>query len=159
MASYVDSILGPGETVTFQGRTTNWIYFWPWSLTVLLVIAAAFVGWPFALGALAVGGVLLLFPFIRQKTTELVVTDRRVIAKFGLISRRTIEMRMSKIESIRVDQAFWERIGGFGTVVIHGTGGASEPIPEVRDPIGFKRAVEVQLEAFEDSSGAGLRPS
>src|SRR3954466_454938 len=112
MASYVESILGPGETVTYEGRTTNWIYVLPWLITILLVAAGSLLAWPIGtVGGLIVGGVLLLFPFIRQKTTELVVTDRGVIAKFGLVSRRTIEMRMSKIESLRVDQGLWERMG------------------------------------------------
>lgn len=137
MASYIASILGPDEHITYEGRTTNWIYVLPWIIAIC---------------TLGIGLPLLLFPYFRQKSTELAVTDRRVIAKFGLISRRTIEMRMSKIESIRIEQGFWERVGGFGTVIVHGTGGASEPIPEVRDPIAFKKAVEVQLEAFEDAA-------
>jgi len=159
MASYVESILGPGESVTFEGRTTNWIYFIPWVITLLALAAGAFLPFPVILFSVGLGVVVLAMPFIRQKSTELVVTDRRVIAKFGLISRHTIEMRMSKIESIRVDQHVWERMGGYGTIIIQGTGGADEPIPQVRDPIAFKKAVEVQLAAYEDAVRSGTRMS
>ena len=46
---------------------------------------------------------MFLVAIIRRNSTELVVTNRRIIAKFGFISRRTVEMNLSKIESVRVD--------------------------------------------------------
>jgi uncharacterized membrane protein YdbT with pleckstrin-like domain len=158
MASYIDSILSPGERITYTGRTTNWIYALPMLITVpALVVAVLLSSLPLIAGALILGAVLLLFPFIRQLSTELVVTDRRVVAKFGLISRHTTELRISKIESIRIDQHFWERVGGYGTVILQGTGGADEPIPQVKDPLAFKKAVEEQLVAYEDADRTAPR--
>jgi uncharacterized membrane protein YdbT with pleckstrin-like domain len=78
-----------------------------------------------------------------------VVTDRRVIVKYGLIRRETNEMRLSKIESIRIEQGIGGRILGYGTVLIRGVGGSFEPITHVDDPLAFKRAVEAQLEPYE----------
>ena len=156
MVSYIDSILSPGERITYTGQTTNWIYALPLLISIpALAVAVLLASIPLIAGAVALSVVLLIGPFIRQKTTELVVTDRRVVAKFGLISRHTPEIRMSKIESIRIDQHFWERLGGFGTVIIQGTGGGDDPFPQVRDPLAFKRAVEQQLMAHEDASRGG----
>src|SRR5205085_6129586 len=65
---------------------------------------------------------------IRRATTELAVTDRRVIYKSGLFSRHTLEMNRSKVESVDVDQSILGRIFSFGTIIVRGTGGSLEPI-------------------------------
>ena len=135
MATYIDHILTPGETVHATARITGWIWFWPivTSLAILAGLGLALVtpqvrqqpALELGAGVLAVGLLctVLIGPWIRQSTTNMVVTDRRVIAKFGLISRRAIEMRISKIESIQVDQSLWGRMLNFGTLMVHGTGG------------------------------------
>ena len=171
MASYIQQILGPDEQVMAEGRVTRWIYARALAICVVVVALGAVAAfllargadaaaprWPTALVVilvLAICVVALARPWIHQRTTNLVVTNRRVIAKFGLVARRTLEMRLSKIESIRVEQGFWARIGGFGTVIIDGTGGTLEPIVNVADPLGFKRAIETQLNAYEDGQRAG----
>nr|WP_272481451.1 PH domain-containing protein [Bradyrhizobium japonicum] len=40
----------------------------------------------------------LVRTWFRQWTTELVITDRRVIYKTGFIRRSTVEMNMDKVE-------------------------------------------------------------
>ena len=172
MASYIDHILTPGETIHASARITGWIWFWPVILSLgilgclgLILFMPSVRQQPTLAAAAAILAlvlicVLLLRPWIRLSTTNMVVTDRRVIAKFGLISRRAIEMRISKIESIQVDQTLMGRLLGFGTVLVHGTGGAFEPLSIVADPLGFKRAIEERVNAFEDagrtSAGRGL---
>jgi len=76
--------------------------------------------------------------FIRRATTELAVTDHRVIYKSGLLSRHTIEMNRDKVESVDVDQSLLGRILGYGTVVVRGTGGSLEPIRNISDPLSFR---------------------
>jgi uncharacterized membrane protein YdbT with pleckstrin-like domain len=163
LATYIDHILTPGETVHATARITGWIWFWPVvvSLAILAGLGLALTmpsirsqpglalgGWALAAGLVCA---VLIGPWIRQSTTNMVVTDRRVIAKFGLIARRAIEMRISKIESIQVDQTLLGRMLNFGTVMVHGTGGAFEPLSPVGDPLAFKRAIEEQVNAFEDA--------
>ena len=72
-------------------------------------------------------------------TTELAITNRRIIAKFGFLRRDTIEINLSKIESIRVEQSIFGRMLNYGSLVIIGTGGSREPIPEIVDPLEFRR--------------------
>jgi uncharacterized membrane protein YdbT with pleckstrin-like domain len=100
------------------------------SITLALEIAAII----FAVLALSTG----LRAFIRRATTELAVTDHRVIYKSGLLSRHTIEMNRDKVESVDVDQSLLGRIFGYGTVIVRGTGGSLEPIRNIGDPLTFR---------------------
>jgi len=67
-------------------------------------------------------------------------SNKRVIAKFGFISRKTVELNISKVESIQVNQGFLGRIFNFGTLVISGAGNPQAPIPGISDPMAFRRA-------------------
>jgi len=82
---------------------------------------------------------LWLSPIIRQMTSEFVITNKRVIMKTGFISRKTFEMNLQKIESVNVDQSFWGRLMGFGTVSIIGTGGSRESFADIANPLLFRR--------------------
>jgi uncharacterized membrane protein YdbT with pleckstrin-like domain len=87
----------------------------------------------------AIIGVAAVIPaLIRRATTELAVTDRRVIYKSGVFARHTLEMNRSKVESVDVDQSLLGRIFGFGTITVRGTGGSLEPIRMVSDPLTFR---------------------
>ena len=70
---------------------------------------------------------------------EFAVTNKRVIVKTGLISRRTLEMNLSKIESVNVDQSIMGRILGYGTITIIGTGGTRESFPKIANPLLFRK--------------------
>ena len=94
-----------------------------------------------AIGALAL--LLLLGAWIRRRATEIVVTDRRVIFKRGLISRHTVEMNITKIETVDVEQSLAGRIWDYGTVLIRGTGIGFEPLIGVGAPLSIRNAIVV----------------
>lgn len=100
-------------------------------------------------------GLLTLFlaPLVARATSEFAVTNRRVIIKVGLVSRRTVELNLEKVESIGVEQTILGRIFGYGTIVVVGTGGTKEPFPRIADPMGFRRAVNVATEALRGRTG------
>ena len=116
MGSYVDSVLVKGESVEYQAKL-HWRIYW--------TAQAVFSLW--------------ISPIIRQMTSEFVITNKRVIMKTGLISRKTFEMNLHKIESVNVDQSFWGRILVFGTVSIIGTGGTRESFSDISKPLMFRR--------------------
>ena len=98
-------------------------------------------GRPAVVGVL--GLLLLLGAWIRRRATEIVVTDRRVIFKRGLLSRHTVEMNVSKIETVDVEQGLAGRIWGYGTVLIRGTGSGFEPLVGVGSPLSIRNAIVV----------------
>jgi uncharacterized membrane protein YdbT with pleckstrin-like domain len=147
--SYVKHVLQPEENVLFQSRL-HWIVYLP-GLVMLIPAIAAGIGGNYLddtnlrYGCWALGALFLLFAilkilteWIRRATTEIAVTDRRVIYKRGLIRRYTIEINNDKVESVDVDQTVLGRVFNFGTVVIKGTGSAVEPLRNIDDPLHFR---------------------
>jgi hypothetical protein len=97
--------------------------------------------WAWFLLLLPIG--ILLSAAIAVKTSELVITDRRVIIKVGFIQRHTFEMFISKIESVAVLQGMMGRIFNYGTVEIRGTGGSSESFATIASPLQFRDAIQL----------------
>ena len=82
---------------------------------------------------------LFIAPMIDRYSDEFAITNRRVIVKTGLISRKTFEMNLSKIESVNIDQTILGRIFGFGTIIIVGSGGTREIFPKIKNPLEFRK--------------------
>ena len=83
-------------------------------------------------GLLVCGLVAILLGMVRRNATEMAVTNRRVVIKTGLASRKTIEMLLNKVESIEVSETAFGRMLGYGTIVVIGTGGTPEPFQKSR---------------------------
>ena len=149
--SYVQKILEPGESVTHVTRT-HWLVYLPAIFLLLLgimvlasssYVSADFVAIPQIAGAMLIllAAISWLPAFVRRWTTELAVTNRRIVFKSGLFRRHTMEMNMSKVESVDVDQSVMGRILDYGTVTIRGTGGGIEPMRNIANPIAFRNRV------------------
>jgi uncharacterized membrane protein YdbT with pleckstrin-like domain len=137
MGSYVSNSLGPNEKIVYQAKVS-------WFSQMLL----------FALGcvllfALGIGVVCWIIALVRIYTTELAITDRRVIAKFGLIRRSTIELRLEKIESVQVEQSILGRMFNYGSIVVSGAGASQAPIPGISFPLRFRGQLNSLLEKKE----------
>ncbi len=132
---YVEDNLMPGEQVTHRTRL-HW--------TVFVSLKALFT--------------LFIAPLVARATSEFAVTNRRVIIKVGLVSRRTVELNLEKVESIGVEQTVLGRILGYGDIVVVGTGGTKEPFRRIADPMAFRRAVNLATEALRQrAAGAPAR--
>ena len=147
---YVSRVLQPGETIVYSTKLHWCVYLWA-ILLLAIAIALALIAWSttgnasldLALNiAAAIFALLALSSafraFIRRATTELAVTDQRVIHKTGLIARHTLEMNRARVESVTVDQTLLGRIFGYGTVTVRGVGSAFEPIRNIGDPLTFR---------------------
>lgn len=127
MTSYVDSVLISGETVLHRARVSLWPHAFKIPFGILL------------LPLFGVGLILLIWVFVIYRTTEIAITNKRVIAKFGLVSRSTTEINLSKIESLQVDQNVAGRLFGYGTLVVAGAGTPNLRVPGIADPLRFRK--------------------
>jgi uncharacterized membrane protein YdbT with pleckstrin-like domain len=147
---YVDRVLQEGETVRHVA-TISWVGYLPglllWVIAgILLAIlpsspSARLFVLMVALIVFAIGTVLLVRAWWRRFTTEIAVTDRRIIYKRGFVRRYTVEMHMDKVESVDVDQSIWGRLCNFGDVIIHGTGVGLEPLRKIDRPLDLRNHI------------------
>ena len=128
MASYVDCSLTSGEQVLYRETISNWSQFLYYVLALVL------------LPLYGIGLLFLIPPYINKISTELAITNKRVIAKFGFISRKTVEINISKVESIQVHQDILGRLCNYGTIIISGAGNPQAPITNISNPMGFRTA-------------------
>jgi uncharacterized membrane protein YdbT with pleckstrin-like domain len=142
--SYVHSVLQPGEEVRYQA-SIHWITYFHgalWLIAACIVWIIAPESWRggftvrvIEIVLVAVGVIFLARAWFEWWITEIAVTNRRVIYKRGLISRKTAEMHMDKIETVEVDQSILGRLLNYGRLTIKGTGAGVESFGAMDEPI------------------------
>ena len=81
------------------------------------------------------------------KSSEFAVTNKRVIFKLGVLTTRSVELLLPKVEGIAVTQSMAGRIFGFGAIVVSGSGGTQEPFRDIQSPLAFRQAVQAAAES------------
>jgi uncharacterized membrane protein YdbT with pleckstrin-like domain len=148
--SYVERVLQPGEVVRHIGAL-HWHIYLPGFLVMLAAIvtiawaelgASHSIFWEVLAALLAVIALGLLIPeWFTWWTTEIAVTNHRIIYKAGLIRRDTVEILMDKVESVDVDQSILGRLLDYGTVTVRGTGAGFEPLQRIAHPIELRNHI------------------
>jgi len=121
---------------------------------ILLFLFASFA---FAKDMFSGGGFLLLllsavtasYSYIAFRFSEFGVTNRRVLVKVGMIRRRSVELLLTKVEGIGVDQGVMGRLLDYGTIIITETGGTKEPFGKIAKPFEFRKRVQEQIAAAQ----------
>ena len=85
---------------------------------------------------------IAIYEWLRLRTLEHGVTNKRVIFKRGIISRQTEEMKVGSIETVEIDQGIWGRILGFGDIKVTGRGISDVVFRRMADPMDVKRRIE-----------------
>lgn len=111
------------------------------------------LGSKFAALVLLIALAVIAWPLIARRSTELVITSKRLIAKFGVTSTQSIEIRFDRIETVRVKQSLMGRILNYGDIVVTGTGSTFDPIPNVSNPMKFRAALNDATEAARPVAG------
>jgi uncharacterized membrane protein YdbT with pleckstrin-like domain len=157
--SYIDDHLLEDEHIVHRTHP-HWIMFGgPLALAisgVLLGIALQVMQrdyWYVGAAVVALALLLAVGPWLRYISSEFAVTDKRVLARLGLIRRHSLETLLSKIEAIGVEQDLTGRLLNYSTIVLTGTGGTRETITRIPAPLEFRRQVQSQIVALEGRRG------
>ena len=123
--SYLEESLSDGEKVVavFSQHwiTKLWLVLW-----ILLIVTIP----------------IAIYEWLRLRTMEHAVTNKRVVFKKGIVSRHTEEMKIGSIETVEIDQGVWGRILGFGDIKVTGKGISDVTFLRMNDPMDVKRRIE-----------------
>jgi uncharacterized membrane protein YdbT with pleckstrin-like domain len=154
--------LHEGETVLFEGRP-SWRSILGFYIVGLLMSAAASaivaladstgVGVGVGVGLFAI---VLLIGFLRRLGTRYMISDERLWIHHGLLSRRTQETRLARVQNVNTQQSVLERMLRVGTVDFD-TAGSDAPEADfafrgVSDPAGVSRTVDTAIRQSQPAS-------
>lgn len=167
--SYVERNLVPGETLVYHTRHHWIVLLVPLTIGLLLdLIGAALLvsaifdrdtnglnvgSYSISPEAMAItggillfaGGMVLVYGILKRNATEMAVTNQRVLIKTGMGGRKTVDLMLSRVESIGVEETAFGRMIGYGNVVVRGMGGTPETFEMIAHPQDFRRNVQQQI--------------
>lgn len=159
---YIEDSLTPAERVLYRAHMHWIIYNWALLLAAAAVLlalgghaaggnAATALYW-FALIVLAVALAAFIIAWIEVHTTDLAVTNFRVLAKHGFFRREAIEQNLKTLDGVHVNQSVLGRILGYGSIETRGSGGGHTPIKNISKPLEFRKQVEMAANAFRSTT-------
>jgi uncharacterized membrane protein YdbT with pleckstrin-like domain len=168
---YIEHNLIPGEKILFKTRLHSITIFVHVVMGLIFAMigfyclyqysmqrndpASQFMAWGIAGGVLVLfGAATIIYAILKRNATEMAVTNRRILIKTGFLSHRTVELLLMRVESIVINEPFFGRMLGYGTVVIRGTGGTPEAFDCIARPKEFRRCVQEQIEATQGQARA-----
>ncbi len=128
--SYIDESLSSGEKVVALFKL-HWFARVPMALWIILSIPT-----------LGLTLLIALYEFLRLRNIEQGVTNKRVIFKTGIISRKTSEMTLKSIETVEIDQGVLGRLFDFGDIKVTGRGLSDVVFKGLAVPMSAKRQIE-----------------
>jgi len=123
---FIKSTLPDNETIEME------IAF-HWTHSLIAWLALFFLGW------LIVGIFNFISMYIEKWTTERALTNKRLVIKRGLISRKTEEMSFNRIEEVNLNQSILQRLLGSGNIRVTGTGSGEVVMKNIDDPLAVQK--------------------
>lgn len=150
--SYINKSLSKNEEVSelYKLHWFSKVGLWVLSaFSIILTIPIFFAvqeGKDEAIGISLIAFVVFFIPavyeWLRLRSIEYGVTNKRVISKSGIISIKTEEMKIGSIETVEIDQGVLGRIFGFGSIKITGRGISDLVYENIDSPMKVKKSIE-----------------
>ncbi len=144
----IDQMLVKGEEVVVRADISQFIY---WQSAVVFVFAVLVSLVVFELGALLGFTAILMFIYVtlKKEILLLVLTNKRMLFRYGILQVDVVDIRFSKIESVEIERMLPGYIMGYSNVVIMGTGNRYVVIPYVANGPAVRQAYN-KLTLVED---------
>ena len=156
MPPYPPKLINEGETLVLDLKP-HWWFFWKHILAgaIVLIVLILYVGpagspswgkWPIAIGILVYAG-FVVEKYFTWSYTHFVLTDRRVISRSGIVSKRGTEIPLERINNIDFHQNIFLRVIGAGDLDIESAGRDGQShFDNVRHPDMVQQEVYRQME-------------
>jgi uncharacterized membrane protein YdbT with pleckstrin-like domain len=95
-----------------------------------------------AIPTLGITLIQAIYELLRLRSIEQGVTNKRVIRKTGIISRKSEEMKIDSIETVEIQQGVLGRMFGYGNIKVSGRGISDLIFPKIDEPMDVKKAIE-----------------
>jgi len=145
--SYVSKNLLQGEIIAFTTKLHWKLFTIPVLIVSVVLLPLAYLALqsntkPLVMLPLMLIAIALFPAYLQRVSSEFAVTNKRVIMKVGVLTTRSYELLLSKVEGIAVNQPLFGKLFGYGSIVVTGSGGTQEPFADIQGPLEFRHAVQ-----------------
>jgi uncharacterized membrane protein YdbT with pleckstrin-like domain len=98
------------------------------------------------------GFIVALPSIVNYKTSQFAITNKRIIGKTGVLRRHSIELLLTKVESITTEQRIIERMLGSGSLVVSGSGGTKTKFPHIAEYVKLRKHIQEQIALVQDKT-------
>lgn len=124
MLNTIEKNLIPGETIVRKARKSMSLMAGRAVAAAALIAVGAWVGdGGIVAVCLLAAALLLLFKWVEIRQYELVVTNRKIAAKKGIVRRSIQECPLERIDTVRVKNDLLGAMLGYGTVEVKAVNG------------------------------------
>jgi len=168
--AYPDRLLNDNETVSVDLHPHWWFLMGP-IVVMTTAIAAAVItlivtepdsttrtvaAWA-SIVAMAISALWLISRYGRWLTTHFVITNRRVIFRTGLLTKRGIEIPIDRVNTVHFHQGVLERLVGTGDLLIESGGETGQQrFTDIRQPDRVQRVIHAEMEERESGARGGV---
>lgn len=145
MLHYVENHLIPGEKLVSKARLSKVLMVKRIAASIVLLTVGAIIASRannagILLVCLPIAAALVALKWLKIQQHELAVTNRKIVAKAGLISRTVQECPLDKIDTVTIQNNLVGAMCGYGTVVVKAINGTF-CYTHIVDAAGFKDAI------------------
>jgi uncharacterized membrane protein YdbT with pleckstrin-like domain len=140
--------LSPSDAVTYTAALSWWAYAHQLIIVFALLAGSGYAVWAgrgawwhhaFWLWVPAV--MTAAYAVLKRRSIRVEVTEHHVIFTRELVSRSVTTLNLHRIESVDIDQTFFQRMLGFGSVIVRGVGNEDIVVVGLANPEALKEAV------------------
>ena len=137
----------PSGFTLVKGEIPYWYGKLSWKANWLLILLGLLTIWIYGLGI-----IFFIIAYLRRLATEYFVTSNRIYVKYGIISRKTFEIKNEWITGTMLKQGFFGRLFNYGDVIISTPGqyAGSVIMIGVSDPMHIRTFIEEVLRKFKE---------
>ncbi len=132
------------NNIVYQARLHFIIFFWP----VALLLVGVYLGLEFralrdvATFFIVFSIVWVIMVWLTYHFSSLIIKSNQVILCSGILVRKTLDIPLSKVESIDIRQSILGSLLQYGSLIITGTGGSRQFINNIAKPLTCRRYIE-----------------
>ena len=136
----LEDILTKGEEVILYGNV-HWGIYWKASVVLLFALLVGLLLFVELGIVLGIAGVLLLsYAVIKKHMLLLILTNKRILVRYGILQVDVVDIRFRNIESVELERMLPAFLMGYSSVIVMGTGNRFIYIPYIANGAAFRRA-------------------
>ena len=134
----VEAMLQADEMIVLRG-VIHWAIYWKAAAVLILAFFVGLLAVELGLLLGFVGVFMLIHAVITKHIMTIVLTNRRIIARYGILQMEVVDIRLSKVESLELERMLSGILLGYANIVMMGVGQRYIRIPYIANAVQFRR--------------------